>query len=189
MTNYTAPVQIVVDTEKLLDQIGWHDYGYDRDGEPYEEGGPIDLRNNLAAMVAQELARTLRNDMEKAVRAKVEEVAAARAAVIVNEVIDGDIRQTNSFGEPVGEPTTLRALVVEQVKAQLAAKVGRDGRPSGYGRDGKTVVEWAAENAARDALRGELANAAAGAVGEVKARVQAIVADELGAQIAKAVTR
>lgn len=39
MTDLFAPVQIVVDTDKLLESLGWRSATQGYDGEWYEEGG------------------------------------------------------------------------------------------------------------------------------------------------------
>lgn len=188
--NLYAPVQIVVDTEKLLNQIGWRDVKYGHDGELEEVGGTLNLRDSLAQEVARQLAARLEDEMRGVVRDTVKQVAAEKVAEIVDDVIHGEVSRTNQWGEKVGEPITLRALLVDQVKKQLTVKVDRRGTPTGgYDRDGQTYLNYVAGEAARDALRGELAEATKAAVADVKAKVTGIVAEELGAQIAKAVTR
>lgn len=188
--NLYAPVQIVVDTEKLLDRIGWRDVEYSYDGEPEEVGGTVDLRRDLAGEVARQLAARLEDEMRSVVRDTVKEVAGQKVSEIVDDVVNGEVSRTNQWGEKVGEPITLRALLVDQVKEQLTRKVNYRGEPvSGYDRDGRTYLAWVAGNAAQEALRGELADATKAAVDEVKAKVTGLVAEQLGAQIAKAVTR
>ncbi|MFI9507201.1 hypothetical protein [Nocardia sp. NPDC052566] len=189
MKEFTAPVQIVVDTDKLLDQIGWRSRGYDSDGDPCEETGPAELRRDLATEVAKILALKLREEMKSVVRKVIAEIARDRAATIVDDVLTAGFRKTNSYGEPVGDPVTLRELVVAEVSNQLTRQVDESGRtPDGYGRTRMSYVQYVARTAAAEALRGELGAAAAAAVDEVKAGVTAMVAEELGKKIVRAVT-
>ncbi|MFD3426109.1 hypothetical protein [Nocardia fluminea] len=190
MTELTAPIQLVVDTEKLLDQIGWRTEGYDHEGDPYEHTAPANLRTDLATQVARILATDLREDMRAVVRETVTKVAGEQVAEVVNEVFAAGFRKTNTYGEPIGETITVREMVADQIRVQLERKVGEDGRkPDGYRGNSISYVEYIARTAAKEALRGELGIATTEAVDEVKNRVKALVADQLGAQIAKAVTR
>ena len=189
-TEFTAPVQIIVDTEKLLDQIGWRKTGYDYEGDAYEETGPADIRRDLATEVAKILARKLRDEMKAVVRDAVIEAARAQVADIITETMTAGFRKTNSYGEPQGAPITLREMVVNEVKGQLAMRVDEYGRKADrYSGSHLTFVEFHARSAAQAALKGELGEAVTAAVAEVKSGVQALVSKELSERIAKAVTR
>jgi len=190
MTDLVAPVQIVVDTEKLLQQIGWSHFGYDSDGDPTEDISPVDLHRDLAFQVARILAPQLEKEMRSVVRDVVAEVARDRVAVVIDEVFAAGFRKTNGYGEPIGEPVTLRQMVIGEVEGQLARKVTANGNSArGYDSGAMSYAEYVAANAAKEALRGELGAAVTAAVDEVKGRVTGLVAEELGAKIAKAVTR
>lgn len=191
MPEYTAPVQIVVNTEEFLEQIGWHkNGGYDSEGDYYEESGKLDLRGDLAGLVARHLATDLRKEMTPIVRDMVTEVARDRVAAVIDDVFAAGFRKTNRYGEPVGETITLREMVIEQVQGQLERRVDERGNtPDGYGRGSMPFTEYMARKAANEALRGELGEAATAAVEEVKAKVKAVVAEDLGAKIARAVAR
>ncbi|WP_280245449.1 hypothetical protein [Nocardia abscessus] len=190
MTEFTAPVQLIVDTEKLLEQIGWRKTGYNAYGDDYEETGPVDLKRDLASEVAKILAPTLKDEMKTVVREVATEVAQERVNAIIDEALTAGFRKTNSYGEPIGQTITLREMIIEEVKGQLERKVSVDGRPAdSYNRAAMTYVEFVARRAARNALDGELGAAADAAVEEVKSKVKAVVADDLGAKIARAVTR
>jgi hypothetical protein len=189
MTELYAPVQVVVDTDKLLDQIGWRETDYNYEGEEYEQTGPANLRKGLAAEVAKVLAPQLRSEMVEVVREVANEVAHERVAAVVDEVMAGEIRKTNSWGEPTGEPVTLREILVAEVKTALERKVDTHGRPAGYSRDGMPYVDYVARTAAAEAIKGELAPAVKDAVAEVKSKVTSIVSEHLAAQITREVVR
>lgn len=190
MSELTAPIQLVVDVEKLLDQVGWKSYGYDSDGEPYDSTRPANLRAGLATEVARILAGHLRDEMKSVVREAVTEAARDQVAGIISEVITIGFRKTNAYGEPIGPEITVREMVVEQVKVQLERRVNNRGNKADtYDRDARTYIQYVAEEAAANALKGDLKAAADAAVAEVSNRVKTLVADQLGAQITKAVTR
>lgn len=186
----SVPVQIVVDEKKLLDEIGWTDYHQDRDGDFHAEGGKFDVRGNLAGLVADRLAKFMEDEMRAVVREIITDEAKTRVAFIVGGVISDGIRKTNAYGEPTGETTTLRELIVEQAQKQLTRKVNSRGETDRYAGNGSIpYVQYVAQEAARAALKGELADATKAAVDQVKAKVTGLVAEELGAKIAQAVTR
>ena len=190
-TEYTAPVQIVVDPEKFLDQIQWRKQVPDYyDGGSYERTGEFDPQRDLASHVAVILARQLRKEMTDVVRDTVKEVAQEQVAGIIADLMAEGFQMTNTFGEPSGERVTMRELVVGEVKGQLERRVNRNGhKAETYDRDALPYVQYVAANAAREALNGELNEATKTAVAEVKAKVTNLVAEQLGAQIARAVTR
>lgn len=189
-TEFTAPVQIIVDTEQLLDQIGWRKTSYDYEVGAYEETGPADIRRDLATEVAKILARKLRDEMKAVVRDVVAEVARAQVADIITETMATGFRKTNGYGEAVGEPITLREMVVNEVKGQLEMRVDEYGRKSDrYSGSHLTFVEFHARSAAQAALKGELGEAVTAAVAEIKGGVQDLVSKELAERIAKAATR
>src|SRR5690606_37843353 len=177
-------------TEKLLGQIGWRTYGYDYDGEPTETVEPADLHRDLAFQVARILAPELREEMRQVVREVATEVALEKVVTVIDEVMEAGFRKTNHYGEPTGEPITLREMVVAEVKGQLERPVDRSGHKADrYSRESLTYVQFVASKAAQDALKGELGEAVTEAVGEVKGRVRSIVADELAAKVTKELTR
>lgn len=188
--NLTAPVQIVVDEKKLLTEIGWTDYYQDRDGEYHEEGGKFDVRGNLAGLVAERLAKAMDDEMRAVVRETVAERATTRVAEIIDEVITGEIHQTNTWGERTGKTTTLREMIADQIKDQLTRKVNSRGETERYASNGSIpYVQYVAQEAARAAIKGELSEAAQEAVEQVKAKVTGLVAEELGTKIVQAVSR
>ncbi|TWS20800.1 hypothetical protein FK529_05615 [Tsukamurella asaccharolytica] len=188
--NLNVPVQIVIDEKKILEQIGWTEHYQDHDGEWTEEGGQFDLPANLAGLVADRLAHSMEREMRDVVVKAVTERAKTRVAEIIDEVIAGDIRKTNQWGEPVGEPTTLRALIVKEIGDQLNRKVNSRGETQTYARDGAMpYAQYVARVAAQSALKGELAEAAQEAVEQVKAKVTGLVAEELSTKIVQAVAR
>ncbi len=48
------------------------------------------------------------------------EMIQEQLAPLIHEAIQSSAQKTNTFGEPQGDPTTLRALIVDEAKATLA---------------------------------------------------------------------
>lgn len=187
-TSFHTAVQLVVDSEKLLELVGWSETGYSHDGEPTMEGGPVNIKRDLAVLVAQQLAARVDGEMKSVIREAVSDVAREKVDTIIDEVIHGEIRKTNSFGEPTGAAFTLRELIIASATEQLNRKVTDRGETSRYGND-KTMpyIAYVARKEAAGAIDRELKDAVAEAVSEVKTVVKASVSTELAERIVKAV--
>jgi hypothetical protein len=107
---------------------------YDRD---LEERVSEDV--TLGDEVAKRITAKLTKDEEypglrkRFLQIRDEEIRAALRP-IVDETIAGPLQKTNSYGEPVGETTTLRALIMAETEKLLRTKA------DSYGRDSETVL-------------------------------------------------
>lgn len=178
-----APVTITVDLDDVIKNgFEWRDY--DIDGEPI--GG----RTGFVGMVASLVANKLAGDMQSAVRDIVAASAKEKVDDIIDDVVYGKIGLTNGFGEPTGKTTTLRELLVDNVKTELARKVTRNGSVAApYDRDAQTYINYVARTAAAQAIHGELDAAIKEAVTEVKSGVTALVSEEVSKRIVREVVR
>ena len=81
-------------------------------------------------------------------------------------------RRTNDYGEPTGQPVTLRELVVKEAQRALTAPVDT------YNRDKGSFVD--------QLVRTEVRNAFAAEVADALKQARAAVAGEIGKQVASA---
>lgn len=96
---------------------------------------------------------------------------------IVTEAISGEIHKTNTYGEPTGQTTTIRELIMAEAKAYVTKSA------DSYNRGGETVLQkWVREQIAT-AFAKELATVMA----EEKAKVVAAVRTKAADLIAEAV--
>lgn len=185
MADLTAAIQVNIDPKALLAELHWNESGYDDEGEVWQDTRPF----NLAREVAKSIARELRDDMRKDVRDIVVETARAQVADIITETMAAGFRKTNSYGEPTGEPITLREMVVDQVKGELVRLVDGYGRPADrYNGGNLTFIEYHSRKAATEALKGEVGTAVADAVAEIKTGVKSLVTESMAAKVHKAIT-
>ena len=85
-------------------------------GLEIDEDGHALPTSDLIGSVASVIAHRLDDyAMRGAIESEVRNVAAEQARELVAEVLAGPIQQTTSYGESVGSPTTVRALVHAQV--------------------------------------------------------------------------
>ena len=96
---------------------------------------------------------------------------------LIEDALTAGLRKTNTYGEPYGEPTTLRTLIGEEVRSALAKAADR------YGSR-ESIVRKLVREEVDKALRKELSEA----IAEEKAKVVAAVRGQAAELIAKAVT-
>ena len=150
--------------------------GYDDEGGPYVAG-----ERTVAHLVAEIIVDRLVQERDRwyELRQTVTEIKreVIREAVrpMVEQAIAEPIQKTNSFGDAVSGPTTLREVIVDEARKVISSKDPNDYR----GDKGTFLVRVVREEVAA-ALRAEIADA-------VK-QAKASVAGEIGSQVAAAVT-
>jgi hypothetical protein len=94
----------------------------------------------LGDLVAQRLAEKIwsatdeRRQTYIAVRQARDLIIREQVKPLIEKALTGEIRLTNAFGEPAGNPTTLNALIMDEAKKVIA------GSRSDYGR-GQTMAQ------------------------------------------------
>lgn len=138
----------------------------DEDGDPITQGERT-IADMVAAQITdrlvkssyyptmQEQFRTIREDeIRKAVRPQVEAALA------------GPLRKTNTYGEPTGQETTLRELIVEEARNAVTRPAGNS-----YDRDKGTFLTQAVAAEVKKALSAEIASAVKAAREQVSAEI------------------
>jgi hypothetical protein len=110
----TTGVTITLDPEQLLRALT----SYGRAEYDDESGGPA------AAAVISVAGQQLAHDLRSLVRSQLTDVMRERVDEIVRETLAEGVRKTNTWGEPVGEPTTVAGLVRDEVQKYLTIETG-----------------------------------------------------------------
>ncbi len=182
-TENSAPVTLFAVTWDTV--IGSREVGYDDETGPQHEG--IRLGDMVVDALVDRLARDIKRDGDglygAVTKAREAATAASReeAAVLVREALVGEIRPTNHYGEPKGEPTTLRDLIRADIQAYLGEPERRssyDERKGGFRALVREEVNTALTNELRDVMRDARAQAAA----VVKERASGLIASVLEAE-------
>ena len=114
-----------------------------------------------------ELSRTVTDVKREVIREAVRPM--------VEQAITEPIQKTSAYGDPIGGPVTLREVIVDEARKVINAK-----DPNDYRGDKGTFLVRVVREEVSSALRAEIADA-------VK-QAKASVADEIGKQVAAAVT-
>lgn len=150
------------------------------DGETYGDTRPRTLGDLVAEKLADRLygQYTREETYEARQRVDVQRDALIRAAVapVIERALTEPMRQTDAYGSPIGEPTTLRTLIAKQATAALTAKSDR------YSRE-PTIIEKIVGEQINAAFRNELA----GLVKTERDKVVKAVRDNAATIIANAV--
>jgi hypothetical protein len=166
--------------------------GYESDGTPIEGAFPVDrtFADVVAELAAHALVADLKRDSEhygglkrQVAELRVEMIRAALEPTIT-AALEGSVQPTDRWGEPTGEPTTLRAMVMAEVNRALTKPEHR----SGVNRDGETLVQRVIREQVTSVLAKELAEAAAIAKAEVKGAVATSAAQAIAEAVVKGVT-
>lgn len=179
-TPATAPVLTVTwDTV-----IGARHTGYDPDSGPEVE--PV----RLGEMVVDSIANTLLDEIRRDIRAEVLKVLTPaiqnEVRGIVREQLDGTVRKTNRWGDPEGDPQSLRDLFAAEVKAYLSEspRENRSGysdhgaRPGGF----RELIKREIDDAMTKELRGAIREARTAVSVKVRDRAAEILADVVKAE-------
>jgi hypothetical protein len=143
-----------------------------RDGSEYGNGCTIG--DQVAFLALQRLTSETEGwySIRERVQRVTDEEIREHVRPLITEALTRPFRQTNSFGEPVGGETTLSSVIVDE--ARKAFKV----RADNYGSS-QTVLQKLVAEEVQQAFKTVIAD-------EVK-QARALVADQIGEQVAAAV--
>jgi hypothetical protein len=132
--------------------------------DPNEEFNGTTLNQAIvdaaADILAQHVIDSAGTGLDKLVAETRETEVRRQVAPLVEETIQGPIQQTNSYGQPTGKPTTLKALVVDKALEALSEPVGRSYRyVSGQSiseKDTRSLVEYFVARYVRSELENQI---------------------------------
>jgi hypothetical protein len=148
------------------------------DGDDYRTE-PVTLGEAVAKEIKDEVIkdepyRTLRREVLEIRTELVRELLRP----LVEEAINAPVQRTNTFGDPQGEPTALREMIMAEVKAVLT-------RPNRSSSSQRSLVQEIVKSEVTDALRTELT----AVIKEERDKVIKAVHTEAATLIADAVKR
>lgn len=172
----TAPVKIEIDLD--LDQYLVRFHGYDEDGEERVEPQTLEdivleqATRHVVAKIGQEKLYQSHRERIMAIR---DEVIREKITSVIEDALAGPLVKTNSYGEPTGQSTTLREVIMQEVGKALTVA----SRDNGFGNPPKTVVqEFIAKQVRAEVdkeLRAALDAAKAEVVGAVRGQAAAVI--------------
>lgn len=84
----------------------------------------------IVRIAAHQIVEQARGDIRKAVTDEVRATIKSSVGAIIEKAVNEPIQQHNHYGEKVGEPTTLKALIGKAAEGYLGAKVDARGETS-----------------------------------------------------------
>ncbi|MFJ4902907.1 hypothetical protein [Streptomyces sp. NPDC088727] len=142
-----------------------------------EEMYPTGSDKTVADLVAQQITeRLVRDDRYPGLRDQVTELRKTmireKVGPMLDEALNGEVRQTNNYGEPVGRAITFRELVVGEVKKVI------NEAPNNYNnRDKGTALQIA--------VRAEVKTAVATAVTEEVTKMNDLIRQQVAEGISE----
>jgi len=149
-----------------------------------EEVVRYDADDNEWTELTPGLLGKMRVEAGNQAQAAVKAVVDAEVPQVVREVLDGTFTPMSRWGEPQGEPTTIRAMAGEEAQRWLTEQTDRRGR-TGYSTDGpkKPRLHWMVAEMVDSAWKEHLRSEAAEVAKQVKAKLN----EKLSEDVAKAV--
>jgi hypothetical protein len=152
------------------------------------EGGNLTLR----AAVVQEVARQVVEkhgrgfDTSRMVTEIRDDLIREMLTPIVVAALETPAQRTNGFGEPVGEPVSMRVLVMDTARKVLAQKVDSQGRPERYAAADRTTTwaSWLVEKQVREVFAQELQAELDAAKEQLRGQLKEIAAAKLAETVA-----
>lgn len=86
----------------------------------------------IVRIAAHQIVEQSCGDIRKAVHDEVRATIQSSVGAIIEKTVNEPIQQHNGYGEKVGEPTTLKALIGKAAEGYLGAKVNERGEAGGY---------------------------------------------------------
>ncbi|MER7164528.1 hypothetical protein ABT336_00395 [Micromonospora sp. NPDC000207] len=157
-------------------------------GTRWDSHAEEEVPRTLGDEVVRKIVVDLRDSTEHSTLRKqvaelrVEEIH-AQLAPIVTEAIQQGVRKTNGWGEPVGEPTTLRALIIDEVEKLLRKPADN------YNRDKGTWIEALVKDNVNKVIRAELSEALAAEKAKVVEAVRAKASELIAAAVKEGIGR
>lgn len=116
---------------------------YESNPSATSEGGvtvsPISVQFDARAMydsivrsTSYSVFQKCSHEISSAVHAKVSETISEKVGDMIDSALESGIQPRNEYGEPKGEPTTLKALIGKAGEKYLSEKVNKDGTTGGY---------------------------------------------------------
>ncbi|MBT9493897.1 MAG: hypothetical protein IV107_16480 [Paucibacter sp.] len=125
------------------------------------------------------------------VEARINKIFAERAEAQITEAIDAaleagferEFRAVNSFGQPVGEPTTLAAQLEKRVQAYWTTKVDRNGAPSSSDYGTTTRADFLMTKICAEDFSAQLKQSALNITGALKDGLRAKLAEQMDSML------
>jgi hypothetical protein len=141
-------------------------------GNVFENYDEKDIEASVIDKAAQKIVDEL--DVKSKVEAMFNGLVEKRVEAIILEAVNEGIRKTNNWGEPTGEPTTLRTAIME------AAKKLTEPRDEGYGRSKKaSVLTEMVEEAVLHAMKTDLVKQTQELKEQIKEKLNSAVLGDL----------
>jgi hypothetical protein len=156
-------------------------------GDPDESPSPTGtIQEAIVAEVAQQVRIEI-GDVERLAIAEVHKEIRETRLDVIRDRLDEEIatalaepiRKTNIYGEPTGPETTLKQLVIEEVRDYLEEKVGDRYSSSNRVTRAQQFIQEEVDKVVTRELRAEMAKAKEAAVEVVRGAVTDVVEKEM----------
>lgn len=108
------------------DTVVGEEWSHSGDPDDGPEVQPVTIGDQVILALVNRLLEDVRREVKVTIKEHLADAIRDQVNGIVAETLTGDIRMTNAWGEPIGEPTTLRTMIAKQASEFITAKPVRD---------------------------------------------------------------
>ena len=103
--------------------------------EIFEDYERPDLESRILKIAATQLTDAIESQLLDQMQTAVIEAVTGKIGDVFLDVVDNPIKKTNAWGEPKGDPVSLREVILEHAQTWLAEKVDSRGERTRYHGD------------------------------------------------------
>lgn len=137
------------------------------------------MADTIAGMASSAIVKACGDDIRKMVSDQVRTQIESKVGALIDEILAAGVQQRDRYGDPVGEPTTMKALIGKASEDYLAVKVDKNGSPGNYSPVGtrlEFIVKKNVEEVIDYKMQNEIKKACELAVQAAQAKVGEAVA-------------
>ena len=142
------------------------------------------VQEQVVSNITNQMMPNIRHEIKMTVLANLDKAVDNMIAEIVEEVTSDVFQPTTSWGEPNGEPTTIKDMIAEKTLKWWEDKVDRQGKPTRY-TGAITRAEYFAEKTVGEYVRRQLDND----IKDLTARAKETINDAMAEAIKKNLKR
>ncbi len=126
-----------------------------------------------------EVKRRVTSELDKSLKATIESTLQTE----FEKILSSEYQPTDMWGEPNGEPTSIRDRLYKNAVSFWETKVDKDGKPGGYGKEPRH--EWLFKKVVNQALHDEIKQHYTNIVGALKDSLTDTVQADIGKHLNK----
>lgn len=150
-------------------------------------------RQIIASHIGYDKQRLVQNLLDEAMVKAVNSAIEKKIAPLIDQLLEKPMRPTDTFGNPVGEPTSLSAFITQRVQGwadDMVDKDGKSGKSDHYNRERYVPrINWLVADVVNRELKSAIDTQVQTIIREIKARGEKQIASQVAERISSLIIR